>query len=96
MSCSVSLDEMSYDVSDDGYAENCMVRNMDNYSELYLAIDGLNPKERSAVLLFYMEDKSLREVAAIMDVSVGTVKSLLSRGRENIQLFLENKKKLKK
>ena len=36
----VSLDEMSYDVSDDGYAENCMVRNMDNYSELYLAIDG--------------------------------------------------------
>ena len=92
----VSLDEMSYDVSDDGYAENCMVRNMDNYSELYLAIDGLNPKERSAVLLFYMEDKSLREVAAIMDVSVGTVKSLLSRGRENIQLFLENKKKLKK
>ena len=59
-----------------------------NYQELYHAIDGLTVSERTAVLLFYMEDYPVKEIAVIMNVAEGTVKSLLSRGREHLKTQL--------
>ena len=67
--------------SDDGFA----------YQELYSAIDGLNGSERTAVLLFYMEDRPVKEIAAIMNVTEGTVKGYLSRGREHLRTKLSKK-----
>ena len=64
--------------SDDGFT----------YQELYCAIDGLNVSERTAVLLFYMEDRPIKEIAVIMNVTEGTVKGYLSRGREHLKTKL--------
>ncbi len=64
--------------SDDGFT----------YQELYCAIDGLNVSERTAVLLFYMEDRPIKEIAVIMNVTEGTVKGYLSRGREHLRTKL--------
>jgi RNA polymerase sigma-70 factor (ECF subfamily) len=58
------------------------------YQELYSAIDGLNVSERTAVLLFYMEDRPIKEISAIMNVAEGTVKAYLSRGREHLRTKL--------
>ena len=58
------------------------------YQELYRAIDGLNVSERTAVLLFYMEDRPIKEITAIMNVAEGTVKAYLSRGREHLRTKL--------
>ena len=51
------------------------------YQPLYQAIAMLKPQEKAAILLFYMEERSIKEISAIMGVPTGTVKSLLSRGR---------------
>ena len=59
-----------------------------DYQELYQAIDGLTMSERTAVLLFYMEDRPIKEIATIMDVAEGTVKGYLSRGREHLRTKL--------
>lgn len=59
------------------------------YERLHHAIDGLKPKEKAAILLFYMEDKDIKEIASIMDVPTGTVTSLLSRGRENLRIKMK-------
>lgn len=59
-----------------------------DYQELYRAIDGLTISERTAVLLFYMEDRPIKEISAIMNVAEGTVKALLSRGREHLRTKL--------
>jgi RNA polymerase sigma-70 factor (ECF subfamily) len=40
----------------------------------------LEPQYRAAVALFYLEDYSYTEIAAIMDVPLGTVKSRIARG----------------
>ena len=40
----------------------------------------LRADERTVVLLFYMEDKSVETIAGIMSIPLGTVKSHLSRG----------------
>lgn len=60
-----------------------------DYQELYNAIDGLGMSERTVVLLFYMEDRPIKEIATIMNVAEGTVKAYLSRGREHLRKRLK-------
>jgi RNA polymerase sigma-70 factor (ECF subfamily) len=50
----------------------------------------LKENERTAVLLFYMEDKPVKKIATIMNCPVGTVKSHLHRGREKLIVYLKN------
>ena len=59
-----------------------------DYQELYQAIDGLTVSERTAVLLFYMEDRPIKEISTIMNVAEGTVKGYLSRGRWHLKTIL--------
>ena len=59
------------------------------YQPLYQAIALLKPQEKAAILLFYMEERSIKEISAIMGVPTGTVKSLLSRGRSNLKIRLK-------
>lgn len=60
------------------------------YEALYQALDGLPPNEKSALLLFYMEDKSIMEIALIMLKPTGTIKSYLSRGRTHLKTILSH------
>lgn len=55
------------------------------YQELYMALAGLPPKERTAVLLFYLEGYSVKEIAAMVDAGVDAVKQHLSRGRSHLR-----------
>jgi RNA polymerase sigma-70 factor (ECF subfamily) len=61
--------------------------------ELYLALNLLNATEREIVLLFYMEDKCLRDVASIMDMPVNTVKSHLRRAKQRLKEHLNYEKR---
>ena len=58
--------------------------------ELYMVLGKLNEKERSIVLLFYMEDKSLKEISKITDFPVNTVKSHLSRAKTHMSEHLKS------
>ena len=57
--------------------------------ELYMALAQLGQKERSAILLFYMEDKSIKEISAITGITENTIKSHLSRARTNLSEHLK-------
>jgi RNA polymerase sigma-70 factor (sigma-E family) len=48
--------------------------------EMRVALAALTPRQRAVVVLRYAEDMSERQVAAVLGVSVGTVKTLASRG----------------
>ena len=58
-------------------------------SDLYLALATLPPKERSAITLFYLNGYSIKEIAAITEVSQDAVKQQLSRGREKLRAILK-------
>ena len=53
------------------------------------AIDGLQPNQRMTVILYYLNDLSLKEISYILDCPVGTVKSRLYYGREHLKRQLE-------
>jgi len=52
------------------------------------ALEGINPVFRSAVVLRDLEELSYEEIADILDVSIGTVKSRILRGREALRRAL--------
>jgi len=58
------------------------------HQELYMALATLAPKERSAVVMFYMSGYAIKEIADITDCTVDAVKKQLSRGRDNLKTIL--------
>lgn len=55
------------------------------YQALYAALETLSERERTALLLHYMEDYSVKEIAGITGASPDAVKQQLSRGRRNLK-----------
>lgn len=48
-------------------------------------VDTLPHNQRDAIRLFYLEERSLNEVAALMDAPLNTAKSWVRRGLENLK-----------
>ena len=61
------------------------------YERLYSAIKSLSDKEKAVVLLFYMEEKSIREIVSITGMPSVTVRSHLFRARAHLKAFLRDK-----
>lgn len=55
------------------------------------ALANLNPKFKAAVVLRDIEDLSYEEIASILQISLGTVKSRILRGREALRKILEGR-----
>lgn len=60
------------------------------YQALYAALGKLPGKERTSVLLFYMEGYSIKEIAEIQETSQSAVKQHLMRGRNHLRGLLSN------
>ena len=75
----------------DGQEDTTFAADRDfRYQSLYLALEELPPKERSALLLFYIGGYSVREIAGIVDATEDAVKKQLSRGREKLKTLLKD------
>ena len=54
-------------------------------------LSAINPVFRAALVLREVEDMSYDEIADILEVSIGTVKSRIMRGREALRRYLANR-----
>ena len=52
-------------------------------------LKALNPIYNEVLVLFYLRDFSIKEIAIILETSEGTIKSRLSRGRKILKTALE-------
>lgn len=58
-------------------------------SEVLSALTQVDENYRAAVALFYLEDCAYKEIAAILEVPIGTVKSRIARGLAQLrEIFL--------
>lgn len=58
--------------------------------QLIEALGQLDDVYRAAVVLFYLEDYSYNEIAQVLDIPLGTVKSRLTRGLQRLHQLLTN------
>ena len=58
------------------------------YLDLYRAICKLREKDKICIVLFYMEDFTIPQIAEILSVPTGTVKSRLNRARKQLKDWL--------
>ena len=71
------------DGAGDAAAGRLALRDMDS------ALRRLPPEQRAVLLLVALEEMRYDEVAAALDIPLGTVMSRLSRGRERLRLLME-------
>ena len=57
----------------------------DIQSQVMDAVRSLSANQRIVIVLHYLNSLDLKEIAAILDCPVGTVKSRLHYGRENLR-----------
>lgn len=57
--------------------------------DVKIALEQLPVKIREVVVLYYMEDFSVKEIANILQIPGGTVKSRLSKGRQLLEISME-------
>ena len=58
------------------------------YEALYKALGRLPDRERTSVLLFYLEGYSVKDISAISETTESAVKQHLSRGRRHLRELL--------
>jgi RNA polymerase sigma-70 factor, ECF subfamily len=58
-------------------------------AQIETAIDALRPEYRAAILLRHVEGRSYEEVAEILELPLGTVKTYIHRGRLELRELLE-------
>ena len=75
----IFADKMSADTPD-----------MDFGIDFAQALTILNEDERTAMLLFYMEDQTVDKISKIMNCPSGTIKSHLHRGKEKMKKYFFN------
>jgi RNA polymerase sigma factor (sigma-70 family) len=56
--------------------------------EIVIMLNQVDPRYRAAVSLFYLEENSYAEIAAVLDIPVGTVKSRISRGLSHLKVLM--------
>jgi len=85
---SFSLQDM---LPDRGRSAFDLVADIETHALVEEALTGLNPAFRAAVVLRDIEDLSYEEIAEVLEVSLGTVKSRILRGREALKKALASR-----
>lgn len=75
----LSIDEMNLELA-------VLKEEKRDYSGLYEAVNSLKEELRIPVVLYYMEDFSVREIARILEISEGAVQKRLARARKNLEV----------
>lgn len=84
-------DEESVLLADPGRDPEALSVARDNSERVHAALQLLQPKFREAVILRDLEELSYEEIAELVGVNLGTVRSRIARGREGLRQVLATK-----
>lgn len=71
------------------YGQKEEAQKQQDYSELYEAIRKLPEDGRLAIVLYYLEGYSVKEIATMMKTTESAIKKRLARAREKLKNYLE-------
>ena len=76
-------------IADTGPPPDAGVQRKEVQQTVHLALQKLSPELREAVILRDLQDMDYREIAAVLRVPEGTVKSRINRGRAELARQLQ-------
>ena len=76
------------ETAESGSTPEAEVIKLNDLAALRTALQQLAPQLREVILLCDLEELKYREIAAILDVPIGTVMSRLARGRQSLRQIL--------
>lgn len=74
---------------EDTQMESIPVDETEDYSELYMAVNTLKDELRIPVILYYIDELSIREIAQILEISEGAVQKRLARARGKLKRSID-------
>jgi RNA polymerase sigma-70 factor, ECF subfamily len=86
---SVEIDDQLHEFDSDADGPRELLIRQEEEGEFMKLLQSLSEAHRSVVLLHYLEDFSLEEIAEIAGISVGTVKSRLHYAKKQLRELLE-------
>ena len=78
-------------IEDPGLGTESQVIKSVEKTDLELAINKLSKGQKAVILMFYMEELSIKEISRYLDIPEGTIKSRLNSGRKLLKAELEVK-----
>ncbi|MDE3171893.1 MAG: sigma-70 family RNA polymerase sigma factor [Gemmatimonadota bacterium] len=87
-----AVEATSFDVTGGGESALDRLQARELGSAIEAAISQLRPEYRACILLRHVEDKSYEEIAATLDLPLGTVKTYIHRARHELRGLLEHLK----
>lgn len=81
----ISFENMEYD----NFLITNQTENTEKELEFYNLLKNLNYNERIAIILFYKEDYTSKDISKILKVSENTIKTRLKRAKEKIKKYIE-------
>lgn len=76
-------------IEDKGLPPDARVQSRETREAIHEALQKLSPELREAVILRDLQDMDYREIAAVLKVPEGTVKSRINRGRAELARLLQ-------
>lgn len=83
--------EIKYDLPDSSYNPERRILRKEMSAMIQHAIKALPEKYKTVIVLRHIQSKSYEEIAAILDVPLGTVKARIFRAREMLKRSLKSK-----
>jgi RNA polymerase sigma-70 factor (ECF subfamily) len=80
---------ISDQIQDKGLPPDARVESRETSETVHRALEKLSPELREAVILRDLQDMDYREIAAVLRVPEGTVKSRINRGRAELARLLQ-------
>jgi RNA polymerase sigma-70 factor (ECF subfamily) len=78
-------------LADRGPSAQAVLERRELLAAVEAALADLAPAERAAIVLFHQEERSYEEIAAVLDVPVGTVRTHLHRGRAKVAALVRER-----
>jgi RNA polymerase sigma-70 factor (ECF subfamily) len=92
VSSAQDIEATSFDVESGGESALEVMESKELGSAIEKAIASLRPEYRSCILLRHVEGRSYEEIAATLDLPLGTVKTYIHRARHQLREALEHLK----
>jgi RNA polymerase sigma factor (sigma-70 family) len=80
---------LSEQIRDQGLTPDAQVQSRETGDAVHSALQKLSPELREAVILRDLQDMDYREIAGVLKVPEGTVKSRINRGRAELARLLQ-------